>query len=425
MIWENIKMAWNSLRSNKMRALLTMLGIIIGIGSVIAIVTVGNSLSSSISTSMQSMGANNITVGLTQKSQTETGSGGMVFDMSRGRTTYSAGDYITDAMLEDVEENFGEDITAFSLEESAGNGTVSNEGNTVSVSVTGVNEDYFTANEVTLLAGRGFLEQDYSEGKRVALISDLAVETLFASDNEAALGSTLGGTVNNQYETYTIIGVYEYEESGMSFSSDANVTTTLYIPLETAKAQNHSEDGYTSLTIVTGAGSDSSALAEELETFLNRYYHNNENYEISAYSMESMVSTMMETLDTVELAISAVAAISLLVGGIGVMNIMMVSISERTREIGTRKALGASNGSIRIQFIIEAVIICLIGGFLGVCVGTGLGSAGASLLGYAASPTLSSIVFSLLFSMAIGVFFGYYPANKAAKMNPIDALRYE
>ena len=402
MIWENIKMACSSLRSNKMRALLTMLGIIIGIGSVIAIVTVGNSLSSSISTSMQSMGVNNITVGLTQKTQTESGSDGMTFDMSRGRTTYSSGDYMTDDMLEDLKENFSDSITAISLEESVGSGSVSDSGNTASVSITGVNADYFTANELTLL-----------------------VENLFASAPSAALGSTISVTVNNQYETYTIVGVYEYEESGVSVSSESDVTTTLYIPLETAKAQNHSDDGYTSLTIVTGAGSDSTTLSDEIETFLNRYYYNNENYEVSAYSMESMVSTMMETLDTVELAIAAVAGISLLVGGIGVMNIMMVSISERTREIGTRKALGASNGSIRVQFIIEAVIICLIGGFLGVCVGVGLGSAGASLLGYAASPTAASILFSLLFSMAIGIFFGYYPANKAAKMNPIDALRYE
>ncbi len=425
MIWENIKMACSSLRSNKMRALLTMLGIIIGIGSVIAIVTVGNSLSSSISTSMQSMGVNNITVGLTQKTQTESGSDGMTFDMSRGRTTYSSGDYMTDDMLEDLKENFSDSITAISLEESVGSGSVSDSGNTASVSISGVNADYFTANELTLLAGRSFLDQDYEEEKKVAMVSDLLVENLFASAPSAALGSTISVTVNNQYETYTIVGVYEYEESGVSVSSESDVTTTLYIPLETAKAQNHSDDGYTSLTIVTGAGSDSTTLSDEIETFLNRYYYNNENYEVSAYSMESMVSTMMETLDTVELAIAAVAGISLLVGGIGVMNIMMVSISERTREIGTRKALGASNGSIRVQFIIEAVIICLIGGFLGVCVGVGLGSAGASLLGYAASPTAASILFSLLFSMAIGIFFGYYPANKAAKMNPIDALRYE
>ena len=130
-------------------------------------------------------------------------------------------------------------------------------------------------------------------------------------------------------------------------------------------------------------------------------------------------------LNTVKLAISAIAAISLLVGGIGVMNIMLVSITERTREIGTRKALGARQGDIRLQFITEAVVICLVGGALGVALGVGLGSAGAALLGTAAKPSLSAIAVAVGFSMAIGVFFGYYPANKAAKLDPIEALRYE
>ena len=125
------------------------------------------------------------------------------------------------------------------------------------------------------------------------------------------------------------------------------------------------------------------------------------------------------------LAIAVIAGISLLVGGIGVMNIMLVSITERTREIGTRKALGATNGSIRLQFIVESVIICIIGGVIGILVGLALGAAGANLLGYPASPSVGSIVTAVTFSAAIGVFFGYYPANKAARLDPIEALRYE
>ena len=134
---------------------------------------------------------------------------------------------------------------------------------------------------------------------------------------------------------------------------------------------------------------------------------------------------MTTMMGTITLAISIIAGIALLVGGIGVMNIMLVSITERTREIGTRKALGATNSSIRIQFITESMIICLIGGAIGVMLGLLMGAAGAKLLGYAASPSIGSIFGSLGFSLAIGVFFGYYPANKAAKMNPIEALRYE
>lgn len=134
---------------------------------------------------------------------------------------------------------------------------------------------------------------------------------------------------------------------------------------------------------------------------------------------------MTEMLSTVSVAISVIAGISLLVGGIGVMNIMLVSITERTREIGTRKALGATNGSIRLQFIVESIVICLTGGFIGIVIGLGIAAGVSNMLGYAASPSVEGIIFSVTFSVFIGVFFGYYPANKAAKMNPIEALRYE
>ena len=164
---------------------------------------------------------------------------------------------------------------------------------------------------------------------------------------------------------------------------------------------------------------------QNTEDFFDSYYTRNQSWTVSASSMETMVSTVTEMISTVQVAIAAIAAISLLVGGIGVMNIMMVSITERTREIGTRKALGAPGFAIRLQFIVESVVICLIGGVIGIILGIALGAWGASLLGYAAKPSLTAIVASVGFSMAIGIFFGYYPASKAAKLDPIEALRYE
>ena len=146
---------------------------------------------------------------------------------------------------------------------------------------------------------------------------------------------------------------------------------------------------------------------------------------MKAITFEGMLDSLTSLMDKLTLAVSIIAGIALLVGGIGVMNIMLVSVTERTREIGTRKALGARNSSIRIQFLIEAMIICLIGGIIGLILGLVGGSLLSSLLGYPASPSIPGVIFSLLFSLAIGLSFGYFPADKAAKMNPIDALRYE
>ena len=157
----------------------------------------------------------------------------------------------------------------------------------------------------------------------------------------------------------------------------------------------------------------------------NRYYKDNKNFEISAMSMESIIESMTSMLSTVALAIAAIGGISLLVGGIGVMNIMLVSITERTREIGTRKALGATNGSIRLQFITEAMVLCLVGGILGIVLGIVVAAFATNLMGYAVRPSAAGILISVSFSALIGVFFGYYPASKAAKLNPIEALRYE
>ena len=155
------------------------------------------------------------------------------------------------------------------------------------------------------------------------------------------------------------------------------------------------------------------------------YYTRNDSWTVSASSLASLLDSMTSMLSTVSLGISAIAALSLLVGGIGVMNIMMVSVTERTREIGTRKALGAPASAIRMQFITESVILCLIGGFIGIVLGLALGTVLSNVVGYAAKPSIAAILIAVGFSMAIGVLFGYYPANKAAKLDPIEALRYE
>ena len=428
LILENIKMAFSSLCANKMRALLTMLGIMIGLGSVIAIMTVSSSLTTSIYDSFQEMGANNVTVGIKQSSEEEeVKSNGLRFGTSGRAISADEDDYITDEMLDDFRMEFQDEVDAIAISESIGSGTVGLSGTTSNVTVMGINEEYFKSSKISLLAGRKIRKADLSGEKRVIMVTDKVVENLFEGDNESALTQKLSLNLDGSYHNDYILGIYKYESGGnLSDSTDEDITTTVYIPLTTGKKEVHSAEGYMQFTVVTATTVKSvSEFADCIEDFFSPYYADNEDYEIATSTMESMTESMTDMIRTVSIAIAFIAGISLLVGGIGVMNIMLVSVTERTREIGTRKALGAKNSSIRLQFIIESVTLCLVGGCIGVLIGLLLGASAASVLGYAASAPIPAIVIAVAFSMVIGVFFGYYPANKAAKMNPIEALRYE
>ncbi len=427
MFYENVRLALFSLKANKMRALLTMLGIIIGISSVIAIMTVGQSLTYTMTESMSSLGVNNITVALQQKPlEEETTEEGMSFGSGMGRAMAQEEDYFTREMLENYCETYAGSVAGISVTEGLGQSRLQEKGLYANVYVTGTSLGYFLANDLELLEGRYFSATEMDEGRKVAMVSNIVVDNMFGGDMVKAIGSVIQVNLGDKYFDFAVIGIYEYEQSamGMSLVSEKETQTDFYIPLKTAQDISHSQ-GFAQFTVITGDGVDSDAFADTTANFFAPYYRNNRNFQPMAFSMASMVEIMANMMSTVTTAIAVIAGIALLVGGIGVMNIMLVSITERTREIGTRKALGAPNSAIRLQFIIESIVICLIGGLIGIVLGVVLGMSAANLLGAAATPSVGSILLSLGFSMAIGIFFGYYPANKAAKMDPIEALRYE
>ena len=418
----NLRMAAKSLRVNKMRALLTMLGIVIGIGSVIAILTVGNALSSSVSSSISVLGSNNIAVALQQRNQT--GAGFPPGNPNAQRRPQPK-DLITDQMIQGMRQRFPTQVAHVSLTEAMGGGKARDGRRFSNVTVLGTNGDYGDVNNLTLIAGRFLSESDVKGFRSAAVVSDHLVTNMFGGDPRAALQHEVRVYLGSQIHTFSIVGVYEFEQSALTVSQvpEKEISTSLYVPVTTAKRLAGGPSGYQSIMVMAATDVDPIAFAGQLKNYFTTLYANNLDYTIAAVSMKSITEQVNSVMGSLSVGLSVIAGISLLVGGIGVMNIMLVSVTERTREIGLRKAVGATPNNIRVQFLVESIIVCLIGGVLGVLLGGTLGYVGSYLLAIPTLPTLSSIAIAVGFSISIGIFFGFYPANRAAKLNPIDALR--
>ena len=417
-LMENISLAIAGLRANKMRAFLTMLGIIIGISSVIMITTLGSVLTNSVNSSFDEMGATNLAQ---FNLQTREG----VHD-----AVYYDEDFFTTSMIDSVKERFSDDIKYTVLQTNVGKGTIISDRKKYTVDLTGFNEEAVPSQtSLNLLDGRNITESDVKRERNVILITNKLADKLFPNEN--AIGKQIDINVNNTVQTYSVVGVLEYKlsklSSAMVGASGEDVSTMAVIPVTTAnKLTGNNNNIYYNILFYAKQGTNLTDFSKNICDFMNKtYYKNNRNFEVSSYIPKDQIGMLNNVLNIVSLVISVIAGISLLVGGIGVMNIMLVSVTERTREIGVRKALGAPNSAIRVQFIVESIIICLIGGIIGIIFGIINGNLIGMLIGEIAPPSILAIIVAVTFSMAIGVFFGYYPANKAAKLDPIDALRYE
>ena len=293
-------------------------------------------------------------------------------------------------------------------------------------------------------AGRNMTSQDNATQKKVCLIADTMAERYFHGENpigeKISVTTSEGGIFD-----LVIVGVYKYNQAlfGKIDTSipERDRVTEMMIPIQTCfKLQGADRTGYEYFNVLLKPLADVEKATADITAYFEEVYASNEDYHVSAYNMQSNMGIISTVLNVITMAVSGIAAISLVVGGVGVMNIMLVSITERTKEIGVRMALGAKRGIIRQQFVIEAIMLCLIGGVIGILIGVGIGALLGQVAGFVIQnmyseyssyiimevhPSGVAIMLSLFFSMLTGVFFGYYPANKAAKMEVIDALRYE
>jgi len=416
---ENIRVAFQSLAVSKLRAFLTMLGIIIGVGAVIIVMAVGAGTQESIVSNLESMGTNLVTVTPGRgDSQFRPGGGGPPgggggFAVSiRGEQTETAkGDlYITD--YEAIKNN-ASSISGVAPVVSQ-NSTVSYMGATDSLSITASTEDIFSLKNYELDKGSLFTSRDVSEITNVAVIGSQVVNDYFGKTEP------IGEIIKIDGINFTVIGTLQ--EKGMTMEDDI-----VFIPINTAQIKLYGIRTVNNLVIQSKSEDTVDQTITEATTIL-RQQHQIETGELNDFDINSqtqMLETVSTITNTLTYALAGIAAISLLVGGIGIMNIMFVSVTERTREIGIRKSIGAKNRDILTQFLTESVVLSVIGGILGILFAVGVSWAVQKFAELNTTITATPIVLSVCFSTVIGVIFGIFPAMRAARLNPIESLRYE
>ena len=404
---QTVKIALRALRTNKMRSFLTMLGIIIGIAAVIAMMAVGSGASYVISQQIASIGSNIILVipGSTTSGGLRTGTGGaqtLTSDDARAimaecpSVAYAAGAVRASGQI------------------------ISGNMNWSSV-IMGATPELFEIREWPVESGRSISQQDVDGAVKVCLLGQTVADNLFGS------ADPVGNIIRIKNIPFTVIGVLDRKgQSPQGQDQDDSV----FVPLRTAQRNlvRSQRTEIVSSIIVKAKSEEVIGKAEsEIQSLLNQRHRitNGKEPDFSTRNLSEILAVAEQSSRAMSLLLGAVASISLIVGGIGIMNIMLVSVTERTREIGVRMAIGAKKHDIQLQFMTEAVLLTMLGGVIGITLGAGGATVVSRLLGWPTMISIESITIAFVFSAAVGIFFGFYPAKKAAGLNPIDALRYE
>ena len=407
MFFPMLSEAWHAMGANRLRTFLTMLGMVIGVGAVVLMMAIGEGAQQSIKRSIDSMGSNLFVIlsGSSSASGSRSGSGN------------SSALNINDAnAIGDLE-----DIAAIAPI-STGNAQIIFSGNNWNTSIIGTSPTYFSIRGWNVDSGELFSDADIRSANRVALIGKTVAENLFGDDIDP-----IGKTIRIKKSPFMILGVLE--SKGQSFDG-RDQDDTIIVPITTAQRKlfGNQIPGSVRMIMAQAKSEKYMGVAEDAINDLIRQRHNireNAESDFSVRNLTAMAKTASETAKTMSMLLGAIASISLLVGGIGIMNIMLVSVTERTREIGIRMAIGAREKDILLQFLLEACVISIVGCVIGIALGLGGSLIVKKMVGAEILISMRSIVLAFSVAASVGVFFGYYPATKAAKLHPIEALRYQ
>lgn len=389
MLFESIKMSWSNLIHNKMRSFLTVLGIVIGVASIIALITIVQGATSSVTSQISALGANKLTV---QASGTPLKRGLNDQDLAAlSKLKYVGG--VSPTVSGSTSVVYGNNIQT-------------------GISVQGKNEVYFKNNTDILASGRAINILDVNGENQVAVIGSQIANDMFFGIQPLGRQIMINGC------SYTIVGVLK-AQTGFSMGSTNDEVLIPY----TSAMKTLGSRSITSVDIYMSDSTKSNEIITSIDNVLNEAFNYHDNA-FSVFNMQDMISTIGSITGMMSLLLAGIASISLIVGGIGIMNMMLVSVTERTTEIGLRKALGAEPSRIQLQFLIESIFISLVGGIIGMILGLTIAIVAAALIGIPFSFSASTIILSFGFSAAIGIIFGIAPARKASKLNPIDALRH-